>query len=83
MLYSNGGYRHQMGIYWYDADGDCHEMDVWDEFEEMVKRPTTWYIASFLSAGFNNLLPRIESSRCGGEFIKKVSKYIFEFLCCP
>lgn len=46
MLYSNGGYRHQMGIYWYDADGDCHEMDVWDEFEEMAKRPQTWYNAN-------------------------------------
>lgn len=46
MLYSNGGYRHQMGIYWYDADGDCHEMDVWDEFEEMSKSPVTWYNAN-------------------------------------
>lgn len=46
MLYSNGGYRHQLGIYWYDEDGDCHEMDIWDEFEEMAKRPETWYNAN-------------------------------------
>lgn len=46
MLYSNGGYRHQMGIYWYDEDGDCHEMDIWDEFDEMAKRPVTWYNAN-------------------------------------
>lgn len=46
MLYSNGGYRHQMGIYWYDEDGDCHEMDIWDEFEEMAKTPQTWYNAN-------------------------------------
>lgn len=46
MLYSNGGYRHQMGIYWYDEDGDCHEMDVWDEFEELSKKPQTWYNAN-------------------------------------
>lgn len=34
MLYSNGGYRHKCGIYWYDEDGDCHEQIFWNEIEE-------------------------------------------------
>lgn len=43
MLYSNGGYRHTCGIYWYDEDGDCHEQQFWDEREESSQ---DWYNAN-------------------------------------
>ena len=43
MLYSNGGYRHQLGIYWYDENGDCHEETFWNELDENSK---TWYNAN-------------------------------------
>ncbi len=31
MLYGNGAYTHICGIYWYDANGEYHEQDLWDE----------------------------------------------------
>lgn len=40
MLYSNGGYRHDMGLYWYDEDGDCHEKHLWQETDDEKAR--TW-----------------------------------------
>lgn len=40
MLYSNGGYRHKLGIYWYDEEGECHEKIIWNELDETSK---TWY----------------------------------------
>lgn len=43
MLYSNGGYRHKCGIYWYDENGDCHEQLFWNELDETSK---TWYNAN-------------------------------------
>lgn len=43
MLYSNGGYRHKLGIYWYDEDGDCHEKLFWNELDETYH---TWYNAN-------------------------------------
>lgn len=32
-LYCNGGYRHEMGIYWYDGDV-CHEQSLWLEQDD-------------------------------------------------
>lgn len=43
MLYSNGGYRHRCGIYWYDEDGECHEQEFWNELDETFR---TWYNAN-------------------------------------
>lgn len=31
MLYSNGSYRHDMGIYYYDLNGDAVQVKLWDE----------------------------------------------------
>lgn len=42
MLYSNGGYRHFLGIYWYDEDNVKHEMDIWNEFEDEAKGKSVW-----------------------------------------
>lgn len=39
MLYSNGGYRHLMGIYWYDGD-NCYEQQLWDERDDEAAH--TW-----------------------------------------
>lgn len=33
MLYANGGYRHLMGIYWYE-NGEYHEQQLWDERDD-------------------------------------------------
>lgn len=46
MLYSNGGYRHELGLYWYDESGVRHEENVWDEFVEEAKKPKTWVNAN-------------------------------------
>lgn len=42
MLYSNGGYRHYMGIYWYDESGFCHEQEIWNEFDDEAKGSNVW-----------------------------------------
>lgn len=42
MLYSNGGYRHHMGIYWYDQNDNIHEQELWNEFEDIAKSPVAW-----------------------------------------
>lgn len=39
MLYANGGYRHQMGIYWYENDV-YHAQQLWDERDDEAAR--TW-----------------------------------------
>lgn len=44
MLYSNGGYRHRLGIYWYDEDGETHEQEFWNELKDETYN--TWYNAN-------------------------------------
>lgn len=39
MLYSNGGYRHLMGIYWYE-NGNYYEQQLWDERDD--ENAHTW-----------------------------------------
>lgn len=39
MLYSNGGYRHDMGIFWYE-NGEVMEKELWVENEDIVNG--TW-----------------------------------------
>ncbi len=39
MLYANGGYRHLMGIYWYE-NGECYEQQLWDERDD--ENAGTW-----------------------------------------
>lgn len=39
MLYSNGGYRHTMGIYWYE-NGQMKEKELWNEVEDINNK--TW-----------------------------------------
>lgn len=46
MLYSNGGYRHYMGIYWYDADGNCHEQQLWSEWDDLKGGDKVWVNAN-------------------------------------
>lgn len=35
MLYANGGYRHNVGIYWYD-NGVYHEQELWVETDDIA-----------------------------------------------
>lgn len=39
MLYSNGGYRHTMGIYWYE-NGQMFEKELWNELDDIANK--TW-----------------------------------------
>lgn len=56
MLYSNGGYRHLMGIYYYDENGERHEEQLWDERED--ENPHVW-------VNFNGTDSKGEISRKG------------------
>lgn len=47
MLYSNGGYRHKLYIYWYDEENECHNQLVWNELDEKESgSQQTWYNAN-------------------------------------
>lgn len=75
MLYSNGGYRHLMGIYWYE-NGKRFEQQLWDERED--EKPNVW-------VNFNGTDSKGEISRKGdnaGAFTIRLPKDVkFGFYC--
>ncbi len=75
MLYSNGGYRHLMGIYWYE-DGEYHEQQLWDEREDI--KAHTW--VNFNGADSKGAISR-KSDNAGAYTIQLPKGIKYGFFC--
>lgn len=75
MLYSNGGYRHTMGIYWYDGN-ECHEQELWDEIPDEQKS----YWQNFNGTDSKGAISRIDD-RAGAYRIQLPAGTRFGFYC--
>lgn len=75
MLYSNGGYRHDMGIYWYE-NGECHEQPLWEETPD----ESNGYWVNFNGADSKGMISRV-SDNAGAYKVQLPQGVRFGFYC--
>lgn len=75
MLYANGGYRHLMGIYWYE-NGEYHEQQLWDERDDIAAH--TW--VNFNGSDSQGAISR-QSDNAGAYTIQLPEGTKFGFFC--
>lgn len=75
MLYSNGGYRHTMGIYWYEGT-ECHEQELWDENPDEQNH----YWVNFNGTDSKGAISRVDD-RAGAYRIQLPAGTRFGFYC--